>query len=233
MTLKLTKKPKNATIIEGFPGFGLVATIVTGYLIDNLEFEQIGTCYFEDVQPTVAIHGCEKMEPVSVLYNKKHNLVLIHAIAPPQHIEWKAADMVIDVAKQIQAKEVITVEGVGTKDYQNRAFFYVEEAKTRKKFRDIGIDCLGEGIIVGVTAALMQKLPKKTTCLFAEAHSQLPDSKAAAKIVEVLDDYLGLKIETEPLLEQAEKFESKLKGLVEQAEKTKEEKRKKQLSYLG
>ena len=41
MELILKKTPKNATIIEGFPGFGLVGTITTEFLLNNLETEEI------------------------------------------------------------------------------------------------------------------------------------------------------------------------------------------------
>ena len=39
--LKLTKKLKGVTVIEGFPGIGLVGTITTGFLIDHLQCEKI------------------------------------------------------------------------------------------------------------------------------------------------------------------------------------------------
>ena len=32
--LVLSKKPRGATVIEGFPGLGLVCTIATGFLLD-------------------------------------------------------------------------------------------------------------------------------------------------------------------------------------------------------
>jgi uncharacterized protein len=97
----------------------------------------------------------------------------------------------------------------------------------------IGIDCLGEGIIVGVTAALMMRKPVPILALFAETHSKLPDSKAAAKIIETLDKLLGLDVNYDPLLKQAAEFEKKLKGMLQQAMKAQEMKEKKQVGYIG
>ena len=37
MELILSKKPKGVTIVEGFPGFGLIGTIATEFLIEHLE----------------------------------------------------------------------------------------------------------------------------------------------------------------------------------------------------
>ena len=47
MKFELKKKPKNPTIIEGFPGFGLVGTIASEFLMSHLDCEQIGRFYFE------------------------------------------------------------------------------------------------------------------------------------------------------------------------------------------
>ena len=71
------------------------------------------------------------------------------------------------------------------------------------------------------------------SCLFAQTHANLPDSRASAKIIEFLDKYLGLKVDTKPLLMQAEIFENKLKGMMQQQEKTKTDSDRKQMSYLG
>ena len=86
---------------------------------------------------------------------------------------------------------------------------------------------------MGITSALMLKSEMPITCFFAETHSNLPDSKSAARIIEILDKYLGLGIDPKPLLKQAESFENKLKSLVEQSKNAKKIKEKKSLSYVG
>ena len=71
------------------------------------------------------------------------------------------------------------------------------------------------------------------SCLFAETHSNLPDSKAAAKVIEALDKYLGMDIDYKPLLEQAAKFEEKLKTIMQKSQEAQEISDKKKLSYFG
>ena len=61
----------------------------------------------------------------------------------------------------------------------------------------------------------------------------MPDSAAAASLIKILSKYLGLKIDVEPLLHEAEKFEEKLKNLVRQSEEAKKTREKKEISYLG
>lgn len=232
----LWKKPKNVKIIEGFPGFGLVATIATGYLVEHMDCEQIGSYYFEEAAPTLAIHKNQAVDPIGIYHNKEKNIVIIHAISSANGIEWKAADLVKKVANELNAKEIISIEGVGGTGQESKGFHYSEDQKISKKLSKIGIKELGEGIVVGVTSALMLKLKKEKipiTCLFAEAHTKLPDSRAAAKVIEMLDQYLGMKVDYKPLLKEAKEFEGKLKEMISQAGKVeKQQKNKKQFGYI-
>jgi uncharacterized protein len=233
--LVLTKKiPSGATVIEGFPGIGLVGTIATGFLLDHLKCEKIGTYYFEDPPATLAVHGCQIIDQVGIYYNKEHHTVIVHAIASASGTEFRAADLILDLCKQVKASEIITLEGVGSQDgTENRGFYYTDHAQLRKTMAKIGVDCLGEGIIMGVTAALIMRGGFPTLSLFAETHSKLPDSKAAAKLVEILDKFLDLKVNYEPLLKQAEEFEKRLKTMLSQSMKAQEMKEKKEVKYIG
>ncbi len=239
MKLELKKKPKNPIIIEGFPGFGLVGTIASEFLMSHLQCEQIGRFYFEDLPATVAIHEGSVIDPVTISYNKKYNIIIIHSVSGANGIEWKAADTVLEICKELNAKELICLEGVGAAgteeeaEGKSQAFYYSSSKESAKKLKSAGVEQLKEGIIMGVTSALLIKSDIPTTCLFSETHSNLPDSKAAAKIIEVLDKYLGLNIDYKPLLKQAEKFEEKLKGLLEKGMKAQEIKEKKSMSYVG
>ena len=232
--LILTKKPKNVTILEGFPGFGLVATITTEYLLDHLKCEKIGSLWFEEMPASVAIHSGKVVDPVSFYYCKDYNIVIIHSITPVTGIEWKAADIVAQLCKELTAKELICVEGVGSPDKTgDKVFYYTNDEIAEKKIKSLKIDNLGEGIIIGVTGALMLKTSTKVTCFFAETHSNLPDSKAAANTIVVLDEYLDLDVDVKPLYKKAEEFEKKLKTIMEQQMQTKEQKEQKELRYVG
>ena len=72
MEIELKKRPKNATIIEGFPGFGLVGTITTEFLIDHLNAERIGSIWLSEMDPVVAVHGKDIIEPIGLFYSKKY-----------------------------------------------------------------------------------------------------------------------------------------------------------------
>ncbi|PIN76632.1 hypothetical protein COV17_01705 [Candidatus Woesearchaeota archaeon CG10_big_fil_rev_8_21_14_0_10_36_11] len=235
MRLVLSKKPKNVTIIEGFPGFGLIGTIATEFLMEHLETEKIGIVEMQEIPAMIAIHQSKVIEPISVHYNKKYNLVLIHAINIGKDLGWKLAEVIEELAKSLTAKQIISLEGVGSPSAESGRIFYyaTKNGIVSKKLEHVARP-LQEGIIVGVTGALLARnMGTPIMALFAEAKSGMPDSKAAASIIEALDAYTGLQVDPKPLLKQAQMFEKKLKGIVEKGKKAEEVQEEKRLSYVG
>ncbi|MEK6905180.1 MAG: PAC2 family protein [Nanoarchaeota archaeon] len=234
MKLVLTKKPKNVTIIEGFPGFGLIGTIAIEFLMDHLDTEKIGTIEMDEVPAMIAIHQNKVIEPVSLHYNKAYNMVLVHAINIGKNTGWKLSEMIEQLAEEPSAKEVVSLEGVGSPNPGNKIFYYSTQNGAYTKKLSAIASPLSEGIVVGVTGALLAKnLKVPIIAFFAEAQSGLPDSRAAAEIIKALDAYSGLKIDPKPLLQQAKMFEEKLKGIVQKSGKAEELQEEKQDNYFG
>lgn len=231
----LKKKPKNPIIIEGFPGFGLVGTIASEFLADHLKAEQIGKMWFEEMPAMVAVHREELVEPIGIYYSSKYNIVIVHAVSGAQGLEWKIADEIIKLADDLKAKEIISLEGVSSDAPQDnpKTFFYTTDDKKKEKLKKLGMEPLKEGIIMGVTSAVLLKSHFPVTCLFADTHTDLPDSKAAAKIVETVDRYLDLKVDYKPLIASAAKFEEKLRNMLEQSKTAQIQQDKKMMSYVG
>ncbi len=235
MQIILKKKPKNPRIISGFPGFGLVGTIATEFLIDHLKVEQIGKITVEEMPAVVAIHNSKIVDPFGIFYDKKYNIVIVHAIVPTQGFEWKLADFIMELATKLQTKELISLEGLaGSNPEEFKTFFYTKDKNRAEKVKKAGFEPLKDGIIMGVAGAILMKSDSvPLTCIFSETHTNLPDSKAAAKIIEGLDKYLGLKVNYEPLMQQAETFEKKLQNLLKKGAEATELSEKKRMSYVG
>jgi len=227
MKINLSKKVEAKTLIEGFPGFGLVGTIVTEYLIEHLKCERVGEFHYDELPATVAIHKGSLVHPMALYYSKDHNLAILHTILDVKGFEWAIADAIVDASKTLKIKETISIEGVTGSVEDGKLYSF-----QNKKFEKLGAQNVSESVVMGVTAALLLR-QKNMSCLFAETKSTMPDSRAAAKILEFLDKYLGLDLDTKPLLVQAEIFENKLKGMMEQANTTTKEASAKQMSYLG
>jgi uncharacterized protein len=234
MKVELWKKPQNVTIIEGLPGFGLVGTISTEFLLDHLKAEKIGYIWFSEMNPIIAIHDKKVVDPLAIFYNKKYNLVILHAITNVKGVEWKLASAIKEVAKKLKAKEVISIEGVGSVGKSKSSAYFYSKANSAK-WAKTGATQLEEGIVIGVTACLLlyqREVP--ISCVFAETTTGLPDSRAAARVIELLDKYLGLDVDYKPLLKKAEMFENKLKSLLKKATVAKSmSKKKEDTTYMG
>ena len=63
MEIKLREKPQGCTIIEGFPGLGLIGTIATEYLIKHLDAKSIGYIWSEDFSPIATVHDSKVIQP--------------------------------------------------------------------------------------------------------------------------------------------------------------------------
>lgn len=234
MKIELTKKPQNVTILQGFPGFGLVGTITTEYLIDHLgDVEKIGYIWFNEMNPLIAIHEGNVVDPLGIFYSKKYNLVLLHAVTNVKGVEWKLADAISEVSSLLKAREIICVEGVGGVKPGSANVYYISK-KNQKVWTETEAKKMDEGIVMGVTAAVLLKSKEAPlSCVFAETSSNMPDSRAAAKVIKVLDKYLGLEVDYKPLLAKAEKFEGKIKGMMQQAKEAQISKEKKEVDYMG
>ena len=229
----LKEKPKNVTIVQGLPSIGLVSTITIKYLLDHLDVKELGHIESEHLLPLTAIHKGKIVNPITLYYNKKYNLVLVQAITEITGMEWDMARTLNDISKDLKAKEIITVEGMPPHEKDQVNIYYYSEQKRMKQAK-----LLEEGIVMGTTAALLLKSKDiPIMCVFAEAHSQLPDSEAAAKVVEVLNNYLGMKVDSKPLREAARHFEMNLKHFIQKARDATttaaKQTGKKDLSYIG
>ncbi|MGB9675180.1 MAG: proteasome assembly chaperone family protein [Candidatus Nanoarchaeia archaeon] len=238
--LKLLVKPKKgATVIVGFPGFGYVATIATEYLIDHLKTHPLGEIWSSQLTSAAFIHEGRVIKPIEIFHNDKYNILIIEALSNVSGLEWEIAEAVLKLCREISAKELICIEGVSAPaaNTEPQAFYYSNNAANSKKLEKIGLKKIRDGVIFGVAGALLLKAKKdiSSSFIFAETHSDLPDSRAAAKVIQVLDQYVNLKVDYAPLLKRAEEFEKRLQELIRKAQFAVAAKKEKEvkLPYIG
>jgi len=260
MEIKLNTKPKNPIIIEGFPGLGLIGTIVTEYLIKHLNAKPIGYMASKQIPPMIAIHESKVIQPLEIFYAKQKNIVILHALTDVRGFEWEISEALQELYKTLKAKEIVSIEGILGQTQEMNMYYYSQNPNALRKFLKVKATPLKEGIVAGVTAALLLKEKElKMSGLFVETHSKLPDSKASAKIIQMLDAYLDLDVDYKPLpdskasakiiqmldayldldvdykpLEKAaEDFENQLKGYVDKMQKTAQKTEDKCANYMG
>lgn len=225
MHIDLIRRPSAPTIIVGFPGVGLIGPIVTEFLIDHLKTERIGRFVYDELPPLVPIHKGAVVYPMAVHYSEKYNLIIVYTLLNLKKQEWKVASAIAQLAKDLDAKELLCIDGATTVGADESIYVY-----GHPELVALGAKAMEESVILGVNGALLLTVPN-TNCIFASAHAEMPDSKAAAEVVKFLDKYLGLDVDYNPLVAQAEKFEQKLKSVMSSQHLSDEE--RKSLDYFG
>ena len=133
MKFVLNKKPKGVIIIQGFPSMGLVSTIATKFLIDHLDVEEIGYIESEHIIPLTAIHKSKIINPITIYYNKKFNLVIVQSLTGVEGYEWEIAATMIDIAKNLTAKEIIILESVPSHEEDANVYYFSNKNKLKLK----------------------------------------------------------------------------------------------------
>ncbi|MEM2954670.1 MAG: PAC2 family protein [Candidatus Nanoarchaeia archaeon] len=237
---KLKIKPKkDSIIIVGFPGFGFVATIAIEYLVDHLKTHSLGYMWSPRLAAAAFVHQGKVLRPLEIFHNDKYNIILIEAISGISGLEWEITEAILELYKKINAKEIICIEGVNAPMVakEPQVYFYANNPHTAKSIESLNIKQIKDGVIFGVAGALMMKAEKNVNAsfFFAETHSDLPDSRAAAKVIEILDKYLKLDIDYKPLLKRAAEFEARIQKVIEKAKTAVAAKKEKEaeLPYIG
>jgi uncharacterized protein len=226
---------ENGTIIEGSPGVGLVSSIAATYLIDFLKLDQICAFDSEAFPPTSMIYASKPKFPAGIYANSKHKIgVFISEFTPLPPLHKPIAIALLNWCKQQKVRRIISIEGLPSElkcvpgepieNINTKVYGIGSTEKVRKELKNAKISPLETGMIYGVSGILLnegQWINYDVITILAEACINLPDSFAAAKILESLDKLIPeIKIETKPLYEESKKLEDYLKNLRKQADVT-------------
>ena len=107
------KKIDGYTLLEGFPGIGLVGPMALSYVIEKLNMEYYG--YFESqaFPPLVSIHNSIPMHPVRIYFSQKYKLVTIFAeFAIPSEMTYIMSKKISDFIKENKITDIISIGGM-------------------------------------------------------------------------------------------------------------------------
>jgi uncharacterized protein len=219
---------KGGTIIEGFPSVGLASTIASNYLIGTLDLDQICALESNYFPPISMIYAKKPKFPARVYASEKHKLaVFLSEFTPLPNLSRPLAMELLKWAKEqgcirIISPEGLRIEGVLKEEKEPRVWGVGSTDEAREQLKKCGIEQLEAGMIAGVAGVLLNEGRWRSfdiISLLVEARPNIPDARAAAKLIEAIDKLLpDVKIEIKPLYEKAGNIEGHLKKLREQAE---------------
>ncbi|MDI6875261.1 MAG: proteasome assembly chaperone family protein [Methanomicrobiales archaeon] len=221
------------SVIIGFPGSGLVGSIALSYMVERLDFEQVGSVTSKYFPPIVMMNRGVISVPVRV-YEKGNLAAIVGDIPIHPMICYEVANGLLDWLTQFDVKEIVTIAGIVTNEPEKRVFGVATTEDVLKTIEDKTI-ILPMGSISGIAGSLLTECKVRgipAVGLLGES-APTPDPRAAASAIAVLNLMYGLDLETQPLIEQAAEIEAAMARLAEQVQGTETLQKKEQLPMYG
>lgn len=229
------RRLKNAVLVTGLPGIGLIGQVVGRYMVEELKAKKIANLVSPHFPHQVFM---TKKGGLRIIKNsfylkkgKKRDLVIllgdIQAMSSPG--QYEVAGKIVDYCKSIGVKEILTVGGYSTGKLAEKRHIYgvATSPELRKRLGKRHV-VFGEakGSIVGA-AGLLPAIGKINGidggCIMGETHGSYVDTAAAKQIVVLLSKYLGIPINIKRLDERAKESQKILEKVQEEVQKTMEQ----------
>jgi len=207
-------KLSNFTLLEGFPGMGLVGTIAAKYIIDALKMTEVGHIEGNAFMPVVRIHEGLPIYPARIYIDKKRKiLVLISEQIIPNELAQSLADSIIKWLQEKKINKVISLAGIKTNEPGKNVYGIASGINGIQELKKNKIPIIKEGITTGITAMILVKLKKikeiKAYALLADVKFSA-DYESSSQLVKKVNEILNLNIDTKPLEKEAKKTEETL-----------------------
>lgn len=224
---------KDALLIVGTPGLGLVGTIASQYAVGHLDMRLAGGIHSPGLPPRATIVNGRPLPPMRLHFAQERArlafgcdklLVLTTEVPVEDAAAPYFAEAVVAWAKERRVRAVVALDGILVESEADDDIVVgvPSSDSAAKLIDDQKVPTLPSGYVGGVVGALLhagQRHGLDVVGLLAETAPGFPDAKAAARLVEILDRMVpGIKIETAPLLAEAELIEEQIRQQRERQE---------------
>ncbi len=209
------------TLIEGFPGAGLVGAMACSYMIEKLGMEYIGYIDSESFPPIAVIHNSTPMFPVRVYIDRKRKLIaMISEFTIPTELVHELGFELIDFVRKNAISEIVSIGGIPAEKPSEDAFIVTTDESLLKKAAASGIKPINEGVIAGVSAIILSNsivINAPIINLLVEVNPEVTDPKYAEIALTNLKKIINLDVNLEELDKEAKIVEAKIRQMVKKA----------------
>ncbi|MEM2094222.1 MAG: PAC2 family protein [Candidatus Bathyarchaeia archaeon] len=230
---------RNPVLVEGFPGLGYVGKIAVTYLARQLGAMRLAELY----SPYFPFHvitnrgGGIRLPRAQFYYyldrERPFDLVFCTSDSQAQSLEgqFDVVDKILAYARNLGAQTIVAIGGYSGACEEERPICVATSKELLKKMLDCGavLGPLGNPIVglAGVTLGMAKLARMDAACILGRTVGHLPDPDSAKNVLEVLQRFLGVSINMEPLdkeIERANRIFKNMENVQKEMEKaTKDE----------
>ncbi len=209
------------TLIEGFPGAGLVGPMAISYIIEKLSMKYIGYIESSKFPPLIAIHADKPMPPVRIYANDKAKIVTILAeFAIPIDVTYDLAHELYDFVKSSGITEIVSIGGIpsASQNIESGTVFAITSTDDMKgEVKKAGLKQVGEGVATGVSALMMVNAVNdglSDVNVLVPVDPNVLNPKYAEAAIVAINKLINLKVDVSDLEKEAKEVETKVRELL-------------------
>ncbi|MGC8687084.1 MAG: proteasome assembly chaperone family protein [Candidatus Micrarchaeia archaeon] len=221
INIRMFKKidAENATMIEGFPGIGLVGPMAISYIVDKLGMDYVGYLESSDFPPLVSIHKGEPIPPVRIYFSQKYKIATVFAeFAMPLEIVYELSEVFYNFVISNKMSRIVSISGIPSADTAASTTFAISSVPhLNSEAQKAGLKPIAEGVASGVNALLLMKSKLDNfpdVNILVPVAQDLIDPKYAEFAINGLNKLLNLNIDTAELEKEAKEVEAKVQELI-------------------
>lgn len=238
---------ENAMVVTCFPSVGMVSSVVGHFLIDHLNLEFVGGVVDHRLPAIALVQDGVPLPPIRAYAGEpKCNIegcsqviLLMSELVVPDALVHEIVWALYDWSREKKIMAGVVIDAFakdGMKANLNGAEPMIDyddtdgidivgigaNEKMRNLLGEMGVPLLQQGVIKGMNAAILGEARRRGLGLMSimvEADPRFPDARAAATLIECLNQLLpAIDLDHQPLLEEAESLEAQLKAMMEGAD---------------
>ena len=234
---------RDPVALVGFPTVGLVGSILAGLVVREMDLPVIAGITSPDIPPYTFVTGglpCpqirimagtpprirkkkkaegeEKEEaPAKKKRSKPHDIVVVTSeIAPKPEQTYDISIAILDTLRELGVNDIICLEGVAGIEPTAPVGGVGGNEAVRQKLESVNVPLMNDGIVRGISGILLMEgsyQGMNVMSLMVPANPQLPDPRAAARLMEpVTAMYPRIAIDTDPLFKEADEIDSRVQS---------------------
>ena len=207
---------KNPIIFAGFVGAGLVGPLSINHMIVELKMTEIAVMRSKYLPPSTVFMRGRLRHPFRFYANPKGTIcAIICEITLRMEGLYTLVSSILDWAENNGSKEIVILDGVASTEHDDKAYCAAEEDLVRT-MADKDISLIPQGFITGIPGGILNEcLVRKIQglTLLAKANKTEPDAGAAATLIEALNRFYEMKINTSELQKEKDRIHSEFSEL--------------------